>query len=351
VRTSVASLLVLSAGILIGACSGEAPARRDTTPAAAPPRGAAAIAPAERPATPIESGTLEDADGAAAVIADTIAEPLPPELAEHVPNFVIRLSRLWTPGQALRVCFFQGAPELRERIRQAATAWTAYANIKLDFGQQPGLRTCVAGDLSQIRVGFAYAGYWSVVGNTPVRRDLQTMNYGGFDTAPPIDPRFRGVVMHEFGHALGFEHEHQHPQGGCDAEFNWPVVYSELAKPPNRWSREKVDFNLRAFTDTSAFGLSMPDRTSIMHYSLDSWMFLAGERSKCYVAEQDSLSELDKRGAASVYPAQADRMLADQRRRIDQLLRSLPPDADAARRYLDNIGKLIDARKREVSRR
>ena len=46
-----------------------------------------------------------------------------------------------------------------------------------------------------------------------------SMNFERFNQQLPDD--FRGVILHEFGHALGFEHEHQHPTQGCDAEFRW----------------------------------------------------------------------------------------------------------------------------------
>jgi hypothetical protein len=45
------------------------------------------------------------------------------------------------------------------------------------------------------------------------------MNFEGFDKGTPSD--WEGTVRHEFGHALGLEHEHQHPEGGCDAEWRW----------------------------------------------------------------------------------------------------------------------------------
>jgi hypothetical protein len=103
VRKPVAALLVLSGGILIGGCKGQAPSSQKSAAAAAP---ASTVGPATTATAPIESRPLEDTQATTAVMGDMAAEPLPPELAEHIPNFVIRLSRLWPPGQVLRVCFF-----------------------------------------------------------------------------------------------------------------------------------------------------------------------------------------------------------------------------------------------------
>jgi hypothetical protein len=45
------------------------------------------------------------------------------------------------------------------------------------------------------------------------------MNFGGFAVSLPQD--WAATVLHEFGHALGLQHEHQHPVGGCDLDFRW----------------------------------------------------------------------------------------------------------------------------------
>ena len=72
------------------------------------------------------------------------------------------------------------------------------------------------------------------------------MNFSGFDIAPPPDSEFARIVIHEFGHALGLEHEHQSPFSSCENEFKWDVIYATLASPPNNWPKERVDFNMRA---------------------------------------------------------------------------------------------------------
>jgi hypothetical protein len=349
VKLNRVSILVLLAAMLAPACNRPGDVNPAGKPAGVPPP-AAALPPTTTDTPPVSLRVLEDPAGAVVARGDMVAAAVPPEIAEFVPNFVIRLKARWTPGQTLQVCFIGGDPALRSRIRKAAAEWTLHGNIKLDFGASGDLRTCASGDGSNVRIGFGFAGYWSVVGNTAVKPDVQTMNYGEYDTRPPPEPRFTGVVLHEFGHALGFEHEHQHPTGGCDAEFNWPVVYSELAKPPNNWPPSKVDFNLRSFTELSAYGLSSPDRTSIMHYSLDPWMFQAGTSSKCYVPEQFALSALDKQGVSSAYPRQADTVLAEQQQVIEQLTKSLPTRAASARKYLEGMTRDLNAKRVQISK-
>lgn len=154
------------------------------------------------------------------------------------------------------------------------------------------------------------------------------MNFGGFDISRPND--WRSVVLHEFGHALGFEHEHQTPVGGCDEDFRWendtgyiptrdqngqyvpdalghhPGLYTVLGGPPNYWPQSKVDFNLRQLKESAAFfELSDFDVLSIMKYYFPEWMFRTGIDSHCYSQENLVLSEQDKEGAGLAYPKSA----------------------------------------------
>ena len=85
-----------------------------------------------------------------------------------------------------------------------------------------------------------------------------------------------------------------------------------------------------------------------MHYSLEPWVFKAKENSKCFVKEPLALSALDRQGMAFAYPRQADRRLTEQQQQIEQLKRSLPTDAVAARLYLDDVAKIVDTQRRDA---
>jgi hypothetical protein len=217
---------------------------------------------------------------------------------------VVVIAAKWNTGSTLRTCFFGGTPEVRTRIAAIATEWTQYANLKLDFGG-PNPRSCTARDDSAIRIGFDEPGNWSYIGRAsldPRLRGMSTMNFSEFDSNPPPDSVFVGTVLHEFGHALGFHHEHQSPLANCDAEFAWEEwIYPTFQDAG--WNRDKVDQNMRALKDdSSAFEISATvDRLSIMHYALDPRMFKRPD-SPCRIAANNSISELDKLGAMRAYP-------------------------------------------------
>lgn len=221
------------------------------------------------------------------------------------PQYVVVLPNRWAIGQTLRVCFYGGSDSIRAKIVGSAKAWLTYANLKFDTGGPSG-QTCKQVDDSEIRIGFKEPGYWSYIGTDGVTDDLvskglPSLNLQGFDTSPPVEPRFSGIVLHEFGHALGFHHEHQSPGEGCDQEYDWPKLYA-FYKTTYGWEKAEVDDNVRQLVaDHRAYDWSKPDPASIMVYASDPQFLKKGTASPCYFHENYKLSTVDKAGATKTY--------------------------------------------------
>jgi hypothetical protein len=229
-----------------------------------------------------------------------------PSAEMNAARGVVNRLKAWPPEiRIVKVCFFGGTPQLRTRIINVANRWNvAQSSVRLDFGGPAG-RICDLQRQYHIRIGYAYSGYWSLVGQDSyllASQGEQSLNIQHFDVAPPPDPEFTRVVLHEIGHSLGFEHEHQHPRGTCEQEFNWPVIYKELAGPPNYWDKATVDFNLRVLLE-DGLTLGPFDRHSIMLYTFPPRYYKDGTQSSCYAEANDALSASDLVLLAQVYPA------------------------------------------------
>lgn len=245
----------------------------------------------------------------------------------------IQRGNMWSPGQSLRVCFFGGSKRSRSAIANIAMKWTPpSAPIRLDFGDMNDPRICGNG-LSHIRVGYNERGYWSLVGRDSIvyaDQYSQSMNLQGFDVLPTDNLEFQSVVLHEFGHALGFQHEHQAPISSCSEEFNWSYIYAYLGGPPNYWDTEKVDRNLRKLAYYSGDFAAAFDRKSIMLYTFPETFYLSGRQSSCYSSGNFDLSEGDRAALTSAYAGRADGLSA-----LADFVATLGPDQrDAARNRL-----------------
>jgi hypothetical protein len=271
-----------------------------------------------------EDGAKPDAGKAKPDFAAWNLEALPRELAERVRRRDASFARLglttvnrgvysrlglWPPSdRVIRVCFMDGSQELRREIANYANEWTkAQTSLKLDFGDGGEMRECDPDDgkISHIRIGYDEEGYWSLVGQDSIQLASQfvsSMNLQDFDTEPPDPEEFRRVVLHEFGHALGFHHEHQNPVSSCEDEFDWEHIYTYLAGPPNNWPKEQVDFNMRRL-DQSGLVADQFDRDSIMLYTFPPDYFKSGEQSPCFAPYTTALSPGDRHMIEQMYPA------------------------------------------------
>ncbi len=300
-----------------------------------------------------------------------LGEYVPPEGEGH--GFFYDSEKTWNPGATVRVAFRGGNQNLYQNIAEAAAGWTRYANIKFDFGSPGTYREWSLGDsdyAAEIRIGFDHIGYWSVLGTEALELEPgeSSMNLEGFESALPDD--WRAVVLHEFGHALGYHHEHQHPAGTCDKEFRWyddpgyvrkknewgefvenngkrPGLYTVLEGAPNFWNQDKVDFNLKKLPFSHAYVLGAFDNKSIMKYFFSGWMFHDPTKSKCYSpTDNRELSQGDQEGAAKMYPtarAQMEEILEKRARFYERLLANpeLPQDLkQSVSRQLESVRAL-----------
>jgi hypothetical protein len=116
-----------------------------------------------------------------------------------------------------------------------------------------------------------------------------------------------GIILHEFGHALGFKHEHQTFTADCDAEFNWDYLYTSLG-----WDKETVDRNMKKLSKRSTPTLRATelDLASIMMYSLGKEAFKDWSSSACYIRRQNTrLSALDRASIQRLYPPRVEAAL------------------------------------------
>ena len=306
------------------------------------------------------AGTDKSSDSSKATVsADTIArrvEGFPPSLVGRLvradsgllqgirpmsqpsterTHALVRLSKRWRPGDVIVVAFLGGSREVRDSVAAAASVWSRFANIGFDFwtdSTHTNYREWSRSDghyMAHVRVAFDEPGYWSFVGREAVDpryapADSASLNLEAFDNGLPQE--WKETVLHEFGHVLGLEHEHQNPLSTCEAEFRWtddvgyipttarygnfiddrsgrhPGLYRLLGGPPNKWDSTTVDYNLRRFAFDLDLEATAFDSSSIMKYYFEPSFFKLGTASHCYSPEALQLSAADQAIAAHHYP-------------------------------------------------
>ncbi|MBK8504318.1 MAG: hypothetical protein IPL46_20185 [Saprospiraceae bacterium] len=193
----------------------------------------------------------------------------------------------WAKHQ-LRVRFMGGSTYVQNKVKYFASQWSQYANITFQF---------VDSEPSDIRISFnSKDGSWSYIGatNAYIASDRATMNFGWFSDQTS-DTEFRRTTLHEFGHAVGLSHEHQHPE----ASINWnrEAVYTYYQNTQD-WSRGEVDRNIFQKYSISSTNYSDYDPQSVMHYYIPKSLVIGSWAP----TSNTNLSAIDKQFIGKIYP-------------------------------------------------
>ncbi|WP_109511189.1 matrixin family metalloprotease [Pseudomonas ovata] len=208
------------------------------------------------------------------------------------PRLLIAFNKYWARGRTLTIRFLQDPPDfITGPIIAAANQWLAHANLKFDF---------VAHGPSDIRIGFNEHLNWSELGTDAllIAQDQPTMELNVrelFDDKIQPLPELPRIVLHEFGHALGAVHEHQHPR--ANIPWNIPLLTALLKQVG--YSEALIQKNFLEHYEAADFKHAAYDRDSVMHFDIPNGLTL-GDFEVLNIGK--TLSAGDIQMMRSVYP-------------------------------------------------
>lgn len=213
--------------------------------------------------------------------------------------FVMVKDNAWDQGQELKIHVFKDQVSKADVqiIYQALREWRDWVNLEFKVYLEDSTRQF----FSHIRIGEIEGddGCWSAVGkdslNTPANE--VTLNLGCFRNAD-YEAKIR-TIRHEFGHALGIQHEHQNPS--IPFQFIDEEIY-DFCRYNQKWSDERCFDNilkrLEESYDSDELVCSDFDPESIMLYTIYGHQNNKGH----FVKAQNDLSRTDVQFIKKVYP-------------------------------------------------
>jgi hypothetical protein len=231
-----------------------------------------------------------------------------PPVPSHLVGDPLRASAIlssqskWVNGTVLHYGFFgagsrYAAPKTQaDAVRNAFSKWEA-VGIGLKFTEVTDLNE------AEVRIGYSVSDgeSSSMVGREILKvPSTEPTTVYGWDLTSPYGS---GTALHELGHVIGMEHEHQSPFAGI--QWNEAAVYASLGGPPNNWSRATTYHNILEKLSPQQVQGSKWDPDSIMEYEFEPGLIVAPKPYDTQgINPPGKLSAADQQWALKWYPPQ-----------------------------------------------
>ena len=211
------------------------------------------------------------------------AEPASPD--KRSKRAVGDYSKYWDNGRTITLSFMEHIPDqLEYRVERIIRLWDPHHSLALDFvkNRPANIRIYLGGKRNE-----SYLGTDALV----APRDQPTL----FVATNPDHWAFECTLLHEFGHALGLQHEHLHPHARIP--WNKEKVYT-FYQVSQGWSKKEVDLNLFNVREQPNLYTGTYDKKSIMHYRVPNEL----THGNWQVGDNLEISEQDKINLRVIYP-------------------------------------------------
>lgn len=211
-------------------------------------------------------------------------------------SIVATPGKFWQKNHTLIITFLDGSSEQKNEVEVVSKEITKYAN--LNFAFYNSVSNVPRGKKIDILISFNKAGNNSAVGTDSqysVSKGNHSMSLS--ELSKNSAGERRGTILHEFGHAIGLQHEHQNIHRTFKIDEALAKEYCKnVYKFTEEDCRDQIINTLPNKENQNYY--SKYDPASVMHYTLHSSV----TKEKIDFANVNSLSLIDKLEIAKLYP-------------------------------------------------
>ena len=191
-------------------------------------------------------------------------------------------------------------------VKEVVKVWESHANVIFEFPSDwdekspPEVRILFSAPENRSYIG---RDILAVTANEKPDNLQWTMQLNPDGLSEEAD--FTGTILHEFGHTLGFMHEHQRPDARLKLDYDLPKLYKWYEEEYN-WGVSKVDEQVFNFQENVGkdFAANKFDTKSIMMYAVPPEILNDGSTP---IPRNNVLSDDDIEWVKRLYPKGGDR--------------------------------------------